>query len=159
MSIEGHESTSVGQFSMQSTSAAVPRKNVVWAFKSCQISLDKMLIFEASYEYFHLKFSGSSGEIASKITRSLGKKIFISSPGNSCFIKWNLATPGGSYGAAFSLARQMFYTKKSVSFLSCFFIEEFSYSLATYENFLLEQCPCRSGLRWRKKPKSSVPMN
>ena len=56
-----------------------------------------MFIFEASYEYFSLDFSGTLVEIANKIIRKIGRKIFISSPGNLRFIKGNVATPEGSY--------------------------------------------------------------
>ena len=63
-------------------------------------NFDKIFIFEGSYECFSLKFEGTSGEIANKIFRKIGIKIFISLPGNSCYIKGNLAKPSGSYGVA-----------------------------------------------------------
>ena len=80
------------------TYTAVLRKNAVWTFESCHISFDKMFMFEETYEYSPLKFSGLFGGIASKIIWKIGRKIFISWPGDSCFIKGNLATPEGSYG-------------------------------------------------------------
>lgn len=74
---------------------AVLWKNTVRAFECCQISLQKISIFEECYEYFSLQFSGTLWETENKILWKIGERIFISSLGNPFYIVRNLATPEG----------------------------------------------------------------
>lgn len=73
-------------------------KNTVGTFKSNQISIDEMLIYEERCEYFLLKLSNNLDLIRKKILWKTEQKIFTNVSKNSHLIKGNLATAECSYG-------------------------------------------------------------
>ena len=78
--------------------SSVLRKNAVRTFESCQISSNKMFIFEESCEYFHLKLSDNLDLALNKILWKFEGEMFTGFLDNPYFIEGNLSTSEGSYG-------------------------------------------------------------
>lgn len=78
---------------------AKPRQNAVRAFEGCQIPSYKECIIEESRAYVSLKFSPIQDQITNKTLRG-GGKVIINVPADSWWVKGDLTTSKGSYGAA-----------------------------------------------------------